>query len=96
MDRFGWIIWQHSEAVKAGRWPQAWVDLWIDRFGRGGGPGWRADITGRRVLRWLHHSVMLLDGADPSRRADFLEALAKQAVFISKRWPSVSPGLPRF
>jgi hypothetical protein len=24
---------------KSGATAQAWVDLWIDRFGRGGGPG---------------------------------------------------------
>ena len=99
LDLHGSVWLDHLAAFggrKSGAMAQAWVDLWIDRFGRGGGPGWRADIAGRRVLRWLHHSVMLLDGADPSRRADFLEALAKQAVFISKRWPSVSPGLPRF
>ena len=99
LDLHGSVWLDHLAAFggrKSGAMAQAWVDLWIDRFGRGGGPGWRADIAGRRVLRWLHHSVMLLDGADSSRRADFVEALAKQAVFISKRWPSVSPGLPRF
>ncbi len=88
LDLHGSVWLDHLAAFggrKSGATAQAWVDLWIDRFGRGGGPGWRADIAGRRVLRWLHHSVMLLDGADPSRRADFLEALAKQAVFISKR-----------
>merc|ERR1712173_263585 len=33
---------------------QAWLWGWIDRFGRGQGPGWTPALTGRRLIRWIN------------------------------------------
>lgn len=75
---------------------RAWTFDWIDRFGRGTGPGWTPDLTGRRVLRWISNSVALLNGQDDVRRAIFFTALTRQTTFLARRWSSAEPGLPRF
>ncbi|WP_170396523.1 heparinase II/III family protein [Ruegeria arenilitoris] len=75
---------------------QRWVWGWIDAHGRGQGPGWAPDLTGRRVMRWINHAVFLLRGMDDKQSAVFFRALAQQTWFLSKRWKAATPGLPRF
>lgn len=41
---------------------QKWIWEWIAKFGRGGGPGWTADLTGRRLIRWVNHAIFVLNG----------------------------------
>lgn len=43
---------------------QDWTFGWIARFGRGGGPGWTPDLTGRRLIRWINHAILLLNGRE--------------------------------
>jgi uncharacterized heparinase superfamily protein len=69
---------------------------WIERFGRGGGPGWRPDLVGRRLIRWLHHAPLLLKGLDSHGAEVIRRALARQATFLSRRWKAAPPALPRF
>lgn len=75
---------------------QAWLQDWIGRYGRGTGPGWTPDLSGRRVLRWISHALMLLRGQDKAMADAFYNALSRQARYLARRWPSASPGLPRF
>ena len=75
---------------------QRWVWGWIKTHGRGQGPGWAPDLTGRRVIRWINHAAFLLRGADETQRSIFFRALAQQSWFLSKRWKAATPGLPRF
>lgn len=75
---------------------QAWLWGWIDRFGRGRGPGWTPDLTGRRVIRWIHHALFVLRGQDKAASEAFYRSLAQQAIFLGRRWRATSPGLPRF
>ncbi|KFE34039.1 heparinase II/III family protein [Thioclava atlantica] len=75
---------------------QDWVFGWIDRFGAGHGPGWTPDLTGRRVIRWINHAILLLNGRDRADSDRFFRALGQQTIFLSKRWASAAPGLPRF
>lgn len=65
---------------------QAWVHDWIARFGAGTGPGWQADITARRLCHWMDHSDFLLRKQDASAKAAFLQSLARQALFLTRRW----------
>lgn len=71
------------------------VMAWIARFGRGSGPGWTPAVTGRRVMRWIDHSAMILDGASSDQSAAFRRSLAQQTVFLSRRARSAPAGLPR-
>lgn len=75
---------------------QDWVFQWIAAYGRGKGPGWTPDLTGRRVIRWINHALMLLSGKDKDDSAAFFAALTRQTVYLSLRWKAAAPGLPRF
>lgn len=75
---------------------QRWVWGWIEAHGRGHGPGWVPDLTGRRVTRWINHAIFLLRGVDDAQSRLFFRALAQQTWFLSKRWQAATPGLPRF
>lgn len=75
---------------------QDWTQGWIARFGSGKGPGWTADLTGRRLIRWINHALMLLPGPDAPESAAYFRSLTAQAVFLARRWPKAAPGLPRF
>ena len=75
---------------------QDWLVEWMSLYGRGRGPGWTPDLTGRRLIRWINHAIFLLNG-QPSEVSDkYFSSLAQQTIFLSKRWPSASAGLPRF
>lgn len=75
---------------------QDWTHAWIERFSGGQGPGWTPDLTGRRLIRWINHSILLLNGKDSAASSAFFRALSQQTVFLSRRWRAASPGLPRF
>jgi uncharacterized heparinase superfamily protein len=75
---------------------QEWTTAWVARFGLGRGPGWTADLTGRRLIRWINHALMLLQGADAAQSATYFQALSAQTAFLARRWQKAVPGLPRF
>ena len=94
---FGWLDDLASVGDKRSRKiSQAWVQSWIDIYGRGSGPGWIPDLTGRRLIRWIHHGFMLLQGIESKRSEIFFQSLGRQTLFLSKRWSKTTPGLPRF
>lgn len=74
---------------------RGWVADWIARFGRGRGPGWTAELTAARMLRWIGHAAFLRRGADAAAVAAMDRSLGQQALFLSRRWPAAPPGLPR-
>ncbi len=75
---------------------QAWTFDWTRRFGAGRGPGWTADLTGRRLIRWINHALLLLQGADKAQSEAYFRVLSAQVAFLAKRWQKAAPGLPRF
>ena len=75
---------------------QEWLWGWIARYGRGSGPGWTPDLTGRRLIRWINHALFVLRGQESAQTDAFFQSLAQQTRFLSKRWHAAAPGLPRF
>lgn len=75
---------------------QAWLRGWIERYGRGRGPGWTPDLTGRRLIRWINHAIFLVQSQESEVSEGFYRSLSQQTIFLGKRWHSASPGLPRF
>ncbi|CUH63306.1 Heparinase II/III-like protein [Thalassovita gelatinovora] len=73
-----------------------WLWSWVDRYGTGKGPGWTPDLTGRRIIRWIHHALFVLRGQDKEAADAFYRSLAHQTIFLSRRWHKTTPGLPRF
>ncbi len=94
---FGWLDDLAALGTKEaqGR-AQDWTWGWIARYGRGKGPGWTPDLTGRRIIRWVHHATTLLQARDKAQSAAFYAALSRQATYLARRWRSAAEGLPRF
>ena len=82
--------------VAARQAAQRWLWGWIDRYGRGAGPGWTPDLTGRRLIRWINHAIFLLRGSDQPDSDAFYGSLYKQTHFLARRWQGAAGGLPRF
>lgn len=94
---FGWL----DDLAAAGDAParqaaQAWLAQWIELYGNGSGPGWTPELTGRRLVRWITHALFLMTGQGSTISKPFLRLLAQQTIFLSRRWKSSAPGLPRF
>lgn len=75
---------------------QTWVWDWIRHYGRGDGPGWTPALTGRRVIRWINHAVLLLHLQDEEAKKTFMASLGHQTRYLSRRWRHAPNGLPRF
>ncbi len=94
---FGWL----DDLVALGN-PRAralaqdWTWAWIDRYSGGTGPGWTPDLTGRRIIRWTHHAIFLLQGRDKAAADAYYLSLSRQAAYLARRWKGARPGLPRF
>ncbi|WP_375260668.1 heparinase II/III family protein [Palleronia sp.] len=94
LHAFGWL--DDLAATGAGdRTARAWLDEWIARYGRGAGPGWRPDLLGRRVLRLIDHSGILMMGTRPRDRVARV-SLRVQARQLARSWRRVRPGPRRF
>jgi len=94
---FGWL--DDLAAVADARTrdlAQKWISAWIARYGKGHGPGWTPDLTGRRLLRLLHHAEFALYGRDDAARKSYFRTLTHQTRYLSRRWSRTQPGLPRF
>lgn len=74
---------------------QGWTWEWLDLFGAGQGPGWRPDLTGRRLMRWINHSAFLLAGRDRAGSDRFFASLSLQAQYLLRRWRSAAIGRAR-
>lgn len=75
---------------------QDWVFEWIRRYRWGGGPGWTPDLTGRRLIRWINHAILLLNGRSRAESDAYFRCLGQQTIFLARRWRKAAPGLPRF
>lgn len=94
---FGWL--DDLAAVGDGaarKRAQGWTFEWIAEQGRGQGAGWTPDLTGRRVIRWINHAVLLLQGQDKAAQAAYFKALTVQVAYLSQQWRQAAAGLARF
>ncbi|MCU0910828.1 MAG: heparinase II/III family protein [Rhodobacteraceae bacterium] len=82
----------HSGARKLA---QDWVFGWIDRFGRGIGPGWTPELAARRLIRWINHAPFLLAGREAADKDRLFRSLTQQTVYLSRMWSAAPEGLPR-
>jgi uncharacterized heparinase superfamily protein len=94
---FGWMDDLAALGDRAARQrAQSWTMGWIERFGRGTGPGWTPDLTGRRLIRWINHALFVMSGQERAESQAFFRSLGQQTIFLARRWQVASPGLPRF
>ncbi len=94
---FGWLDDLAALGTPAARsLAQDWLRDWIARYGSGRGPGWTAELAGRRLTRWIQHALFVLGGRDAAEQEPFFRALAVTADFTARRWRAAPPGLERF
>ncbi len=72
---------------------QGWVQDWIQRYGHGGGPGWEAEVAGRRAKRWAVHASLLTEGLDRGGADRFWRGLAAHQRYLTRAWPLAPAGL---
>lgn len=93
---FGWLA--HLEALGTGM-AQAKARHatahWLKSFSSFHPIGWRAHVTGRRIISWLAHGRFLLADSDPIFRSHVLWSLARQARHLTRTAASAPEGLPR-
>ena len=93
---FGWL--DDLAAVgdtRARTRAQDWTWEWIARYGRGRGPGWRADVLARRVVRWINHAPFLTAGKPKAEADKFQRYLTAQARLLARRWGKAPGGLAK-
>jgi uncharacterized heparinase superfamily protein len=93
---FGWLA--HLEALgsdAAQAKARHATAHWLKTYSAFHPIGWRAHVTGRRILSWLAHGRFLLAESDPIFRSHVLWSLARQARHLTRTAASAPDGLPR-
>lgn len=73
-----------------------WLSDWLDNFDKGRGPGWEPHVAARRLVRWVHHSEMLLDRLPATHDTQFRRAISRHLQYLLRHWRAAPPGLPTF
>jgi uncharacterized heparinase superfamily protein len=68
---------------------------WADRFGSGTGVAAEPVIAARRLISWISHAALLLDGADPATYETITESLGRQLAHLSSSWREAPESYPR-
>jgi uncharacterized heparinase superfamily protein len=68
---------------------------WLARPRRSLAHAWAPAVVARRLISWLSHAGLLLDGADRRAQAALLRSLEHQAGFLSASWRDAPDGYPR-
>ncbi|MDO5642657.1 MAG: heparinase II/III family protein, partial [Paracoccus sp. (in: a-proteobacteria)] len=61
--------------------------------GPGADPAWRADVTGRRLMRWIFHAGQIMPGLGRADAQPVFDSLHAQLNFLTRT--EAAPGLPR-
>jgi uncharacterized heparinase superfamily protein len=73
------------------------VEQWLaaQRQRRHVAEAWAPDVVGRRVISWLSHAALLLDGVGRRPHAALLRSLEEHASYLSASWRDAPDGYPR-
>lgn len=71
------------------------IARWLAQFGRFDATGWRADITGARLLFGFAYAPLILSSADQIYRSLLLSAMATWARHLDRAAFRLPDGLPR-
>jgi uncharacterized heparinase superfamily protein len=72
------------------------VGEWIRRSARRSlAHAWQPQLVGRRILSWLSHAGLLLDGAKPRSHAAIMRSLGAQITYLTASWRNAPDGYPR-
>jgi uncharacterized heparinase superfamily protein len=68
---------------------------WSIRHRGGSGVAFEPMVLGRRIISWLSHATLLLEGADRATYDALMESLGRQLVTLSSAWRDAGEGMPR-
>jgi uncharacterized heparinase superfamily protein len=71
------------------------VEQWLVIPRREAPLAWAPDVVGRRMISWLSHAGLLLDGTGRREHAIFLRSLEDQAGYLSAAWRDAPAGYPK-
>lgn len=74
---------------------QAWLGDWIERYGRGTGPGWQPAVAGERAMRWTAHARFLTQDLGDAERLALWRALAAHQRYLAHAWRHAAAGVPQ-
>ncbi|HSM20107.1 MAG TPA: heparinase II/III family protein [Hyphomicrobiales bacterium] len=93
---FGWL--RHLRATNAAlarSQARALIDDGILSAGQWREPSADPEVTARRIISWLCHSPLILEGADRPFYRRFLRSLNRQIRYLRKAASTAPEGLPR-
>lgn len=93
---FGWL--RHLDSGPqpgAKAMAQGLAVEWTLRHRGGSGLPWEPAVTARRMISWLSHAGLLLEGADAKTFDAVTRSLAEQLVRLSAAWRDAPGGYPR-
>jgi uncharacterized heparinase superfamily protein len=96
LHSFDWL--RHLNAAADQRGTRSAQDLvadWLQRGGEDHPIGRRPDVASRRLVAWLCHADILLDGVSDQRYNATLDSLGEQVVSLLAVWPDAAAGYPR-
>jgi uncharacterized heparinase superfamily protein len=68
---------------------------WAIRCGAGTGVGAEPAVVARRLISWISHAVLLLDGADSATYETITASLGRQLALLSTSWRDAADSYPR-
>ncbi len=93
---FGWL--RHLNASRdeiAREHARALVRDWMALNRRPREPGWHAALLARRVISWLSHSRVFLEGAGQDFYESVMDSLTRQVRYLRVHAPDAPDGAPR-
>ena len=71
------------------------VGVWIRRAGKWPTLAWTPEVVARRMISWLSHAGLILEGADRRPYAAFMLSLEDHATYLSASWRNAPEGPAR-
>jgi uncharacterized heparinase superfamily protein len=94
--RFAWL--RHLDAVRTldnEMMARRLVGMWVRRAGKWPALAWAPEVVARRMISWLSHAGLILEGADRRPYAAFMLSLEDHATYLSASWRNAPEGLAR-
>jgi uncharacterized heparinase superfamily protein len=96
LHAFGWLRhfsagWTPAHEATARRLVADWISGWR----RHPGEAWAAEVVGRRIVAWLSHASLIIDGAERRAHRALMLSLEDQTTYLSASWRNAPYGHPR-
>lgn len=93
---FGWLRHLSAAGDEISReHARAIVRDWLQLYGRSGKIGWQPQLLARRIISWLSHSRIFLQGAEQRFYEDVMTSLTRQVRYLYSRYRDAPSGTPR-